>query len=118
MKNEKIYTTLDSGTRTKYDSGFQRDTNEGKPRFDLIPTEPLTRLADLYERGARKYGDSNWRLANTEEEIARFKQSAWRHFVSWSAGDDSEDHAAAVMFNLMGYMWHTEYKTIDKLNKI
>lgn len=110
----KNYVTLDSGTRTKYDSGFQRDTNTGKPRFDLIPEGPLTRLAELYERGARKYGDSNWRLASTDEEIARFKQSAWRHFVSWSAGDDSEDHAAAVIWNLMAHMWHIEYKNKNK----
>lgn len=30
-------------------------------RFDLIPTEPLWMLAELYGKGAEKYDDDNWR---------------------------------------------------------
>jgi hypothetical protein len=30
-------------------------------RFGLIPVEPLTELARIYGRGARKYSDDNWR---------------------------------------------------------
>lgn len=33
----KKFKTKDSGKRVKFDSGFQRDVNTGKPRFDLIP---------------------------------------------------------------------------------
>lgn len=104
------FITKDSGKRVKYASGFNRDVNDGKPRFDLIPVEPLTRLADLYMRGAVKYGDSNWRKASTEPEINRFKESAWRHFVQWSNGEKDEDHASGAIWNIMAYMWHTEYK--------
>lgn len=109
----KKYETKDSGKRVKFKSGFNRDIADGKPRFDLIPTELLTRLADLYARGAIKYGDSNWKRATTEPEIHRFKESAWRHFVAWQSGQDDEDHGVAAMWNIISYIWHTEYKKLD-----
>ena len=54
------YQTKDSGKRVEFKSGMRRDSTEGKPRYDLIPLEPLKRLAELYARGAEKYGDRNW----------------------------------------------------------
>jgi hypothetical protein len=56
----------------------------------------------LMNRGAVKYGDRNWEKANSQEELDRFKASAFRHFMQWMAGEDDEDHASAVMFNLSG----------------
>jgi hypothetical protein len=94
------FTTLDSGERVDFPSGMRRDTDKGKPRYDLIPLPMLRRLADLYARGAEKYGDSNWTLADSPEEVARFKASAFRHFVSWLEGDTTEDHAVAAVFNI------------------
>lgn len=94
------YETLDSGERVDYPSGMRRDTDAGKPRFDLIPLPMLRRLAGLYARGAVKYGDSNWQLANTDEEVQRFKASAFRHFISWLEGDTDEDHASGAVFNI------------------
>ena len=93
--------TRDSGARVEFDSGMRRDTDAGKPRYDLIPTMPIRRLAELYARGAVKYGDDNWALANTEQEARRFRASAERHFMQWKAGDvDGEDHAIAVVWNI------------------
>lgn len=104
------YVTKDSGKREEYDSGMRRDTQEGKPRFDLllvdgVPYEDqfLTRFAGLLERGASKYGERNWQLADSNEELARFRASALRHLMQWATGEDDEDHAAAVAFNLMAY---------------
>ncbi len=106
----KKFTTKDSGKRTKFKSGFQRDVNENKPRYDLIPHEILTRWAELMARGADKYNANNWRLAETEEEINRFKESAFRHFVQWFRGDEDEDHLSAILFNVASFEWHTKYK--------
>lgn len=102
------YVTKDSGERLEYASGMRRDVNEGKPRFDLIcplglPFEEqmLTRYAGLMQRGAGKYGVRNWEKAEGEEELSRFRESAFRHLMQWLLGaDDGEDHAAAVMFNI------------------
>ncbi len=94
------YKTKDSGKRQEYESGMRRDSNEGKPDYTLIYEPMLTRWAELMTRGAEKYGRRNWELANTPEELERFKASAYRHFVQWMRGDDDEDHAAAIMFNI------------------
>jgi len=103
------FETLDSGQRVEYPSGFRRDSTEGKPRFDLIPLGPQLRLAELYARGAEKYGDHNWELANSPEELERFMASALRHLHQWRAGETDEDHAIAVVWNIFAYL-ETEAK--------
>lgn len=98
------YETKDSGERVDYPSGMRRDVQTGKPRYDLIPLKPLRRLADLYARGAEKYGDENWTLADSNEELQRFKGSALRHMYQWLEGDKSEDHAIATVWNIFAYL--------------
>lgn len=100
------YVTKDSGNREEYSTGMKRDTQEGKPDFGLcLPSslsyeqQPLTRFAALMTRGKKKYGHRNWELAATEEELERFKSSAFRHFIQWYCGEEDEDHQAAVWFN-------------------
>lgn len=102
------YETKDSGVREEYASGMVRDTQEGKARFDLLlprgvpyANQMLTRFAELMARGAKKYGDRNWEKARGEEELERYHSSALRHLQQWVAGESDEDHAAAVMFNVM-----------------
>lgn len=103
----KTFETKDSGDRVEYDSGMVRDTNGGKPRWDLmipkgVPYEELylTRIARLYQRGAQKYEPRNWEKADSQEELDRALESAFRHFMQWFAGETDEDHAAAVFFNI------------------
>ena len=103
------YTTKDSGAREQFSTGMQRDTQAGKPRFDLVmplgqpfDEQMLTRWAGLMARGAEKYDDRNWEQAATQVELDRYLSSAFRHFVQWLAGDQDEDHAAAVFFNIAG----------------
>lgn len=95
--------TKDSGQRQVYDSGMHRDTNTGKVRYDLVDMDMLTRWAELMARGAVKYDAHNWRKANGNPELQRFKESAFRHFMQWFLQDKmDEDHAAAVFFNIAG----------------
>lgn len=110
------FVTKDSGERAEYDSGMVRDTESGKPRYDLmlplgVPYEHqfLTRIAELLARGAEKYNDRNWEKAAGTEELERFKSSGYRHFMQWMCGEVDEDHAAAVVFNLLAYET-TKYK--------
>lgn len=104
------FETKDSGERQQYLSGMRRDIQNGKPRFDLLLTDGLpyeeqfiTRFASLLERGASKYGERNWQLANSPDELSRFRASALRHMMQWATGERDEDHAAAVAFNLMAF---------------
>lgn len=94
------YVTLDSGEREEYDSGMRRDSQAGKPRYDLIDATFLRRWAELMARGAEKYGEDNWRLADSEQELKRFKASALRHIMQWFNDDTDEDHAVAASYNL------------------
>ncbi len=94
------FITNDSGERVAFESGMQRDTQTGKPRYDLLDGAFLKRQAELLARGADKYGENNWKKANSQEELQRFKASAFRHLMQWLSGETDEDHAAAVAFNL------------------
>ena len=91
-------------------SGFKRnDTSPTKPRYDLIPTFALERLATLYAEGASKFGERNWEQANDCTDYDSFKASAYRHFIQYLNGAEDEDHFARVMFNLIG-MEHVNNK--------
>lgn len=104
------FITKDSGERAQFESGMQRDTQAGKPRFELmlpldIPYEEqmIVRLAALYGRGAEKYDERNWEQANSRAEMDRMKASAFRHFMQWMCGETDEDHAAGAMFNIIAF---------------
>lgn len=94
----------DSGKRQEFQTGGVRDPSEGKGRFDLIPPYPLRRLAQHYENGARKYADRNWEKGLP---LGRFLDSALRHLADFMEGNRQEDHLAAAIWNLFGYL-HTE----------
>ena len=79
-----------------------RDDTQDKPRYDLIYVPMLKRLANLHARGAKLYGERNWEMARTQEDLNRFRESAFRHFIQWFNGETDEDHAAAVFFNING----------------
>ena len=160
--------TKDSGKRDRFITGAQRDTQTGKPRFDLIPIEDLdeaqrelsgvwfaatidrsedpiygflptddkdglysewpfedqhpdyrpdlipgimlNRLAHLYGRGARKYGDNNWAKGIN---LFRIYASLIRHLFQWFVGDTSEDHMTAVIWNATAIIW-TENEIAEK----
>lgn len=122
------FVVKDSGVREEYANGFVRDTEDGKEDFTrlfgdpaihaqisrnpglldflatngaaLIPHELLIRWAEHMHKGARKYGEDNWRQARGTVAVARFARSFCRHAVQWLRGDRDEDHAVAIMFNV------------------
>lgn len=99
----------DSGKRVRFETGMIRDVQDDKPRFELcVPIDQpyeeqmLTRFAIHMARGAEKYSARNWEQAGTEEELERYYASLLRHVYQLLAGDQDEDHAAAIYFNVMG----------------
>jgi hypothetical protein len=96
--------------RVQFDSGMVRDNTKNKPRFDLIwpdcvpyQEQMCYRWAQHMANGAAHYSERNWEKAESKEEIARFRESAMRHFMQWYFGEIDEDHASAVFFNITGY---------------
>lgn len=104
MTRSNEFVTLDSGNRQEFSTGSLRDTDDGKPDYSLISTHGLTRLAHLMTRGAKKYGKHNWAKG---QPVSRFLASAFRHLMQYMMGDRTEDHLAAVAFNVFGII-HVE----------
>lgn len=104
----------DSGERQEFDTGSKRDTQDGKGRPDLIPIEPLRRLAKHYENGAKKYGNRNWEKG---QPLSRYYASAMRHMWDYMEGDYSEDHLAAAAWNIFSMIATQERIIAGKLPK-
>jgi len=126
------YITKDSGERQQFESGMQRDTTVGKLLFHLVRFGPMfMRWVGLLTRGAVKYDENNWMKANGPAELKRFIESADRHFAIWATYrltgvniEDpekptrlplTEDHAAAVFFNINGAEYVVERSGIQAL---
>lgn len=100
------YTLKQSGEKETFPGGAQRDTQKGKPRYDLIPPLALKRVADLYTKGAEHYGDRNWEKGMP---FSRFFGSLLRHAYQFSMGEKDEDHLAAIVFNALAIMHFQEF---------
>ena len=105
----KRFIVKDSGKRQHFSGGMMRDVQEGKLDIWRVFVGPLVeRLAAHLTKGATKYPDvtpgvPNWTLAEGQEEMARFKASAARHFWQWFNCMEDEDHFAATIFNMNGH---------------
>src|SRR4051812_18167589 len=85
------------------ETGVNRSDSTGKPDYTLVDLHMLEREAQHMSRNVASKGRDNWRKASGPEDVLRFKQGAWRHFLKWVTDvDDGEDHAAALRFNISG----------------
>jgi hypothetical protein len=110
----------DSGQRLQFDSGMVRDIEDNKPGFHfLIPkdvpfdAQMLTRVAEHLRKGAKKYSPRNWEKGNSDAEAERARESALRHMMQWIMGETDEDHAAAVIINVI-FAETMQYKADQK----
>ena len=104
MKKIKFDSVKDSDKRQNFKTGSKRDTNEGKPRYDLITPIGLYRLAMHYANGAVKYGDDNWTKG---QPLRRYIERSERHIQKLQLGYTDEDHEAAIVWNILAYI-HTK----------
>lgn len=88
----------DSGKRTSFKTGSQRDDRVGKGRYDLIATRGLRRLAKHCELGSAKYSPNNWKLG---QPLSTYLDSALRHAFGYIEGKKDEDHLTAACWNLL-----------------
>lgn len=107
---EKKFEIKDSGNRQAFDGGAVRDTEDGKPRFDLIPPLAEQRVAFHYSSGAKKYKEWNWAQGMP---YSRFLASMKRHIAAFERGETDEDHLAAVVFNANSIMHFQECGRTD-----
>jgi len=100
-----VWETKDSGQREVMETGSQRDSREGKGRYDLISPFAQERLAGVYERGAVKYEERNWEKG---QPMMRYYDSAIRHLQKWLMGWEDEDHLAQAYWNVGGMVHQDE----------
>jgi hypothetical protein len=99
---------LDRDTR-RYESGVIRGDNTGKTDYTLALDGPLfERWARLLTENVGSKGRRNWLNASTQEDYDRFRESLFRHTIQFLSGDESEDHAAAICFNVNGMLYAQE----------
>lgn len=61
-------------------------------------SEGMRRLSQHYENGAIKYSPNNWRKG---QPLSRYYDSAMRHLWKFKDGLTDEDHASALLWNLL-----------------
>lgn len=91
--------------------GYKLDSD--KPRFDLIPAEPMLELAKLYAMGAKKYADRNWEKGMDWSRVYRAVQTHLWQF--WSGVDmDEETGLAHVTHAAFGCLALREYMSTHR----
>jgi len=91
---------LNTATVT-FKSGAVRTKDAEGYRFDLISPIGLRRLAAIYDEGAKKYGDNNWRKGLPFSDVLHH---ALNHLNLWQSGDRTEDHLAKVAWGMFAIM--------------
>lgn len=88
----------DSGERTTFSTGAQRDMHGGKGRMDLLPWAAIIEVSKHCEAGALKYG-----VHNVDKGIptSSLMDSAMRHAAKYLDGQEDEDHLLAAAWNLL-----------------
>lgn len=88
----------DSGERTTFCTGAQRDMHSGKGRMDLLPWAAIIEVSKHCEAGALKYGTHN---VNKGIPTSSLLDSAMRHAAKYLDGQEDEDHLLAAAWNLL-----------------
>lgn len=102
----------DSGKRQTFSTGAVRDTAEDKPRLGLVSPFFLRRLGAWLTLGAVKYAPWNWAKGMP---YSRVVDSLERHLQAFKAGEEDEDHLAAVAANAMFLIHYQEMLQLGTL---
>jgi hypothetical protein len=101
VTTEKGFSIKDGGERHEFEGGGHRDTEDGKVDYTLAFDGPMfERYAVHMTAGAKKYEARNWMQFTDNAAANRAMRSLARHFMQYLRGDQDEDHAAAIIFNL------------------
>jgi len=92
----------DSGDRTTFSTGAQRDRSYGKGKPSLVPNWVVWLVSRIYEDGAKKYASRNWEKGMN---LSAYIDSLERHLAKLKAGRRDEPHASQVAWNILGYIY-------------
>jgi len=90
-----------------------REAKDSKLNYlSYLTPEVLERYAQHMKKGEQRHGRSNWKKGGYPQK--EYLESAMRHLVALWRGDTDEDHAASVIFNMIGYMHEDERDTVER----
>jgi hypothetical protein len=98
-----------------FPSGAKR--SELKPRYDLIPSVPLRRLAARYAMGAERYGEYNWQkglpisdtLNHVLDHLLKYRERYYQqHHQGLVPQGTPDDDLAAAAWGCFTLMWYEE----------
>ena len=88
-------------------NGMVREDKQSKPNYlDYFEPHVIERYGKHMKAAEARHGRGNWKKGGYPK--LEYLESAFRHFMGLWKGDTSEDHAAALLFNIIGYM-HEEH---------
>jgi hypothetical protein len=116
----------DKGARVSFgEDRAVREYDPDKPRTELFSPFAMMRLARHFAKGAAKYseyddegnmtrdGGRNWEAGMP---FSRYYGAILRHTFQYMMRDTSEDHLAAVMWNVQCLIHHEEVGDADQLD--
>ena len=83
---------------------MKREDKEGKlNHLSYTDSKVMRRYGEHMKKGEKKHGRSNWKKGGYPKE--EYLESIQRHLYNLVEGRTNEDHAASIMFNIIGYMY-------------
>ena len=67
----------------------------------------ILEVSKHFEEGAKKYGENNWQKGIP---VHCYIDSAVRHYLKWSRGDQDEPHDRAFVWNILCCIWTLKNK--------
>jgi hypothetical protein len=85
-----------------------RKNDQGKLRWDLLPLDVMEPLVEIYEFGANKYGENNWRTI--KDGYRRCRAAFFRHLTAYDKGEltdpeSGKSHLAHCAWNALSMMY-------------
>jgi hypothetical protein len=103
-----------------FESGAK--STEEKPRYDLVPIEAITYIAERLSFGAQRHGDRNWQKGINDAAFIRDRKNhAVEHLLAYVTGtnlppdktgkvDTPKDHLKAAITNLAMLAYIEEHR--------
>jgi hypothetical protein len=84
-------------------AGLLREDKTQKPDFTYVGElyEEFARVMKHFQYGEHKYARLNFLKGGNEDDLLSYKKSASRHINQYFNGQRDEDHAAAVIVNML-----------------
>lgn len=109
-----------SGTEVRSVSSTGGEKGTKLARFDLIPSDALTQLAEHFGTGAKKYADNQWRKGY---EWSKSYAALQRHASQFWGGEDFDEetgsnHMAAVAWHAFALLtFYKDFPNFDDRHK-